>query len=68
MHAVHNLVDLVHDQPHNLGLAGMYCGVENAGCIAVAKTALVNDIQPGQAMAFPKLLPEFLFAVGRVDG
>ena len=35
---------------------------------AVAKAALVGDIQPGQAMAFPELLPKFLFAVGRVDG
>jgi len=65
---VHDLVDLVHHKPHHLGLAGVDCGVEDARSIAVAKAALVGDIQPGQAMAFPELLPEFLFAVGRVDG
>ena len=68
LHAVHDLVDLVHDQPHHLGFPGMDCGVEHARSIAIAKAALVGDIQPGEAMAFPELLPELLFAVGRVDG
>ena len=44
------------------------CGLEDARSITVAQAALVSDIEPGQAMAFPELLPEFLFAVGRVDG
>src|SRR5690554_1970127 len=68
LHAVHDLVHLVHDQPHHLGLPGVDCGVEDARSIAVAKASLVSDIQPGQTMAFPELFPEFLFAVGRVDG
>ena len=48
------------DQPHHLGLHGVDCGVEDAHSITVAKTALIGDIQSGQAMAFPKLLPKFL--------
>jgi len=46
LHAVHDLVDLVHDQPHHLGLPGVDCGVEDARSIAVAKASLVSDIEP----------------------
>lgn len=68
LHAVHDLVDLVHDQPHHLGFPGVDCRVEDARSITIVKAALVSDIETRQTMAFPELLPEFLFAVGRVDG
>ena len=65
---MHDLVHLVHDQPHHLGLPGVDYRVEDARSIPIAKSPLVGDIQPGQAMTFPELLPEFLLAVARVNG
>jgi len=65
---MHDFVDLVHDQPHYLGLPWLDNGIKDDRSLTVAKPPLVGDIEPGQAMTFPELLPEFLLAVGRVDG
>ncbi len=42
--------------------------VEDTAGITIAQTTLIGDILPRQPVAGPKLLPEFFFIVGRVDG